>query len=112
MGFGPLFWMPQREWGDAFVMASLGCQVQLLERSPIVYELFGQAFSKGCLKQSMRRRRPWGECGSVSGDSLEWLKRQEPEFVDVVYLDPMFPSREKSALVKRKCSSSSGGRSG
>lgn len=87
---------------DAFVMASLGCQVQLLERSPIVYELLRSGIQQGLLEAEHETSEALGRMRLVSGDSLEWLKRQEPEFVDVVYLDPMFPSREKSALVKKE----------
>jgi 16S rRNA (guanine1516-N2)-methyltransferase len=37
-----------------------------------------------------------------AGDSLDWLQSSDPESVDVIYLDPMFPHRDKSALVKKE----------
>src|SRR5690606_42059266 len=37
-----------------------------------------------------------------SGNSLDWMNQAGPEAVDVVYLDPMFPHRDKSALVKKE----------
>jgi 16S rRNA (guanine1516-N2)-methyltransferase len=91
---------------DAFVLASLGCRVTLLERVPVIHAL---------LEDAMKRARQFG----VSEDStlLEILDRMHLDGADaldylnecaakkrpdVVYLDPMFPVRTKSAQVKKE----------
>jgi len=87
---------------DAFVLASLGCKVTLIERSPIVAAL---------LEDGLKRARgdeeigPWiGErLRLVYADAIEWMDTlEENDFPEVVYLDPMFPHRSKSALVKKE----------
>lgn len=91
---------------DAFVLASLGCQVQLLERNPVV-----RALLEDGLKRLYSAGQEDSELAEIAarmtleegGESaLEWLARQEPESLPVVYLDPMFPERGKSAKVKKE----------
>ncbi|WP_344958882.1 class I SAM-dependent methyltransferase [Zobellella aerophila] len=83
---------------DAFVLASLGCRVTLCERHPVVHAL---------LADGLRRAREDAEIGGWVGDRL-WLSPTPcglegiTEPVDVVYLDPMFPHKKKSALVKKE----------
>ena len=91
---------------DAFVLATLGCPVQMLERSPCVYALLqdglarAQAFSAYDdpeLKQIMARME------LLSADSHDFLLQiAEENRPDVIYLDPMFPSRQKTADVKKE----------
>lgn len=84
---------------DAFVLACLGCDIQLIERSPIVWAL---------LEDGLRRASEDPELAPVVG-RMQLRRGQaidhfsEPGFkIDVVYLDPMFPHREKSAQVKKE----------
>jgi len=84
---------------DAFVLASLGCQVTLLERSPIIGELLASAL----------REAKYSDIGDITSrmkliqaDSTAWLNEQESAVADVIYLDPMYPHREKSSLVKKE----------
>ncbi|MCG9697932.1 class I SAM-dependent methyltransferase [Shewanella sp. Isolate11] len=85
---------------DAFVLASLGCKVTLVERNPVVAAL---------LEDGLRRAYLDADIGSwmqqrmtlVHGSSLTTLA-ELGQLVDVVYLDPMYPHREKSALVKKE----------
>ena len=87
--------------GDAFVLASLGCQMQLHERSPIAYALLADGL--------LRARRYAAETGdSELGDILSRMTLShinsigEPiSDIDVVYVDPMFPERKKSAAVNK-----------
>ncbi|MCC5825604.1 class I SAM-dependent methyltransferase [Alkalimonas sp.] len=84
---------------DAFVLASLGAKLTLVERNPLVAAL---------LADGLRR-------ASEHPDLSDWLpERMQLHFapaqqalsqldtVEVVYLDPMFPERQKSALVKKE----------
>lgn len=84
---------------DAFVLASLGCEITLLERSPIIAELIGSALkeAQGTEIQDITARM---HLNSV--DACTWLSEQEGQVADVIYLDPMYPHRDKSALVKKE----------
>lgn len=87
---------------DAFVLASLGCRVTLLERSAVVAALLQDGLERAALDEEIG---PWvGErmvlCHS---DALSYMAALgEADFPDVVYLDPMFPHRRKSAQVKKE----------
>ncbi|WP_066964803.1 class I SAM-dependent methyltransferase [Microbulbifer sp. Q7] len=91
---------------DAFVLASLGCSVRMLERNPVVYAL---------LEDGVRRLREAAlsdpELASIAArlhlepavtSAASWLAAQGAESIPVIYLDPMFPSRDKSAKVKKE----------
>ena len=87
---------------DAFVLASLGCSVTLLERSTVVAALLEDG-----LMRAMRDAElgPWigQRMHLVHADALVWMAElAEADFPEVVYLDPMFPHRSKSALVKKE----------
>ena len=92
---------------DAFVLASLGCKVQMIERHPVVAAL---------LEDGIHRAKQDDEIGvwvsermtllhASSHDALERLQ-QDPKFVnpDVVYLDPMYPhpAKKKTAQIKKE----------
>jgi len=83
---------------DAFVLASLGCKVTLMERMPVVAAL---------LDDGLERARLNAEVGEIAqrmqlvhASSIENMTSAEQ--VDVVYLDPMYPHRDKSAAVKKE----------
>ena len=87
---------------DAFVLASLGCRVTVVERSAMVAAL---------LEDGLARAREDAEIGPwiderlqlVHAEAVSWMEALAQEaFPDVVYLDPMFPHRRKSALVKKE----------
>ncbi len=86
---------------DAFVLANLGCRVTMLERSPVVGAL---------LHDGLERASSDGEAADVIerlslqiGDARQVLAAgRQGVLADVVYLDPMFPQRDKSALVKKE----------
>lgn len=89
---------------DAFVLATLGCQVQLLERSPVVHALLADGLSRARsqaldpeLVQILARMT------LVETDSQEYLSHiDDDNRPDVIYLDPMFPERQKTADVKKE----------
>jgi len=85
---------------DAFVMAMLGAQVTLLERSKILAALVEDALLRGSesdLNEICQRMN------LINADAVEYLQQlDESQKPDVIYLDPMFPHRKKSALVKKE----------
>lgn len=88
---------------DAFVLANLGCYVTMIERNPVVSELLADGIARaensgdGELVEIIQRMKLLRE------DSISYLSQMvvNADHVDVVYLDPMFPSRSKSARVKK-----------
>lgn len=89
---------------DAFVLAGLGARVVMLERHAVVGAL---------LEDGLRRARQLAENASTAAaiermdlmlcDAADWLKARTPRHrPDVVYMDPMFPERGKSARVRKE----------
>ena len=84
---------------DAFVLASLRCNVTMIERSPVVAALLEDGLRRALEDRDVA---PIAEQMSLlKGNAIELMKASENKY-DVVYLDPMFPHREKSALVKKE----------
>lgn len=86
---------------DAFVLASLGCNVTLVERQQPIFALLTDGFRRAKNSDNL----PWFEQRmSLQHDSAQEAlsnAKQSGKAFDVVYLDPMFPHREKSAAVKK-----------
>lgn len=85
---------------DAFVLATLGCRVHMIERSKVIATLLEDGLRRA--EQDEKIGRLLKENLSLTcGDSREELTHLpfEPE---VIYLDPMFPHKGKSALVKKE----------
>ncbi|MGI9274426.1 MAG: class I SAM-dependent methyltransferase [Endozoicomonas sp.] len=87
---------------DAFVLASLGCNVTLLERSPVIAALLDDGIRRALSDSEVAEIA--SRMTLVNADSLKSMQAMaaENQSFDVVYLDPMFPHREKSALVKKE----------
>ncbi len=87
---------------DSYVLATAGARVAMFERQPIVAAL---------LADGLQRLRSSGDEQELAiaqrlslhqGDSLTCVAAlAEQEAPDVIYLDPMFPERGKSAKVKK-----------
>jgi 16S rRNA (guanine1516-N2)-methyltransferase len=84
---------------DSILLAAAGFRVKLYERDKIIAALLKDALIRATqvpeLKPIVERMELHEE------DSIVALS-QLTEAPDVIYLDPMFPSRQKSALVKKK----------
>jgi len=84
---------------DAFMLASLGCKVTLCERHPVVLALLDdglrRAGQRPALAPVIERMR------LLAGDAAAYLGSAAVDIPDVIMLDPMFPERGKSALVKK-----------
>lgn len=85
---------------DAFVLATLGCEVMLVERHPLVAEV---------LADGLRRAAEDAEVAPIAarmqllgGQAVRIMRDWSSPPPEVVYLDPMYPHRDKSALVKKE----------
>ncbi|WP_323901268.1 class I SAM-dependent methyltransferase [Aeromonas hydrophila] len=85
---------------DAFVLASLGCKVTMIERSPVVAALLQDGLARAAQDPEIG---PWvrERMQLRHGPAVETLLGLA-ERPDVIYLDPMFPHKQKSALVKKE----------
>lgn len=84
---------------DAFVLASLGCSVTLLERHPIMACLLQDAIIRG--QETAHVAEICQRMTLIQCDACDYLSATTIQ-ADAVYLDPMYPSRNKSALVKKE----------
>ena len=90
---------------DAFVLATLGCPVTLIERQPVIGELLADGLARAA--DDPETAPIVARMCLLRGDAIETLRAlaaagDEPARPQVIYLDPMFPERDKSALVKKE----------
>ena len=86
---------------DAFVLACLGCPLTLLERSPFVAALISDAIQRANGDAAFS---PLLERGFelININAIDFLSGLAPaDRPDVIYLDPMYPEKQKTALVKK-----------
>lgn len=94
---------------DAFILAALGCQVTLIERTPAVAALLADGLRRA--QQDAELAQWIGQrMNLVYGSALDLqsIQRRCALQADVVYLDPMFPHKKKSAAVKKEMKSFQG----
>lgn len=84
---------------DAFLLAAAGFRVALYERDRVIAALLYDALGRG--GQNPALAPILARMTFHFGDSVSALPTLTPP-PDVVLLDPMFPPRRKSALVKKK----------
>jgi 16S rRNA (guanine1516-N2)-methyltransferase len=86
---------------DSFIIASLGFEITLLERSPIIHALLEDGMQRAAQNPAVapiiRRMH------LIHTDAILWIQQQNTALrPNIIYLDPMFPERSKSALVKKE----------
>lgn len=104
---------------DSWALAAVGCRVTALERcvwlhemqiqalqrasKPVNTEITGNGGSHGAevdqaVQQTAARISP------LNTDAISWLLEQSGNITtaDVIYIDPMYPERKKSAAVKKE----------
>lgn len=84
---------------DSLLLAAAGFTVTLFECNPVIALLLADAVERARLDPELAEAA--SRMHVVEGDSATALCAFD-ESVDVVYLDPMFPGRTKSAAVKKK----------
>ena len=84
---------------DSLILAAAGFEVLMFERNPVIAALLKDAIRRA--KKNQILKEIVGKMKVVEGDSIELMPKLEEEF-DVIYLDPMFPEKQKSALTKKK----------
>ncbi len=89
---------------DSLLLAAAGFQVTLFEKDPVIAALLADSLERA--KDVPELSDIVGRMELIQGDSIaalramgDWVEEKRP---DVVLLDPMFPSRQKSGLIKKK----------
>lgn len=77
---------------DSFILACLGFEVTLLERSPIIHALVADGLKRAQQDPIVARLH------LLHVNAIEWLKTAT---ADLIFLDPMFPEKRKTALSKK-----------
>lgn len=85
---------------DAFVLATLGCDVTLIERQPIIAVLLADGLRRGLMDVEVAPIIQRMQL--IEGNAIELMQQWQQQIPQVIYLDPMFPHRDKSALVKKE----------
>ena len=84
---------------DSLLLAAAGFSVTMCEGDPVIAALLADGLRRAVDDPELSGIV--GRMSLVEGDSIEILPSLT-EAPDVVYLDPMFPARTKSAAVKKK----------
>ncbi len=86
---------------DAFTLATLGCAVTMLERSSILCSLIEDAIRRAANQPALDDIFQRGfQLRNV--DAIDYMQQMSSgDYPDVIYLDPMYPEKKKSAQVKK-----------
>jgi 16S rRNA (guanine1516-N2)-methyltransferase len=88
---------------DAFVLATLGCQVTLTERQPVIASLLNDALCRAHASGTAELKAITGRMSLVYSEAENYLNGiDQPYLPETIYMDPMYPHRDKSALVKKE----------
>lgn len=89
---------------DSFILATLGYHVIMLERSSIIHALLRDAIHRA--KNATETHTIVQKLHLIHTDGISWLSKLGHQNAlvppHVIYLDPMFPERKKSASSKKE----------
>lgn len=88
---------------DSFLLAAAGFTVRMFERDETIAALLEDGLTRASnnpMISSVAKRISLDHSDSLQ--YLESLAQSSEQAPDVIYLDPMFPARQKSAAVKKK----------
>ena len=81
---------------EGFLLAHLGCDVTLIERSKVIYTLLLDALNWASFDPDLKK--VVDRLSLYRSDAKEYLSRHSSW--DVIYIDPMFPDKKKNSLPK------------
>lgn len=84
---------------DGFILALAGFQVRMIERSAIVHALLQDGLQRAQRSNDLQLAQAASRIELLHGSSDALLPDMDD--ADIIYLDPMFPARRKSAKVKK-----------
>jgi 16S rRNA (guanine1516-N2)-methyltransferase len=80
---------------DTVLLTRLGCSLTLVERHPLIARILSDA-----VERFKMAKTDLPKIEVVHANSIHYLQQQHSS-PDVIYCDPMFPKRNKSAQVKK-----------
>ena len=84
---------------DSFLLAAAGYRVLLFEKDPVIYLLLEDALKRAVNDPAIHDIAARMNCMEADSKTALGSITEKP---DIVFLDPMFPARQKSGLVKKK----------
>lgn len=87
---------------DGFVLASLGAEVTMLERHPVVAALLNDGVRRAQQSVDPELATIALRLRVVNQDARTYLSAAQPSYFDAVYLDPMYPHSTKASLPKKE----------
>ena len=85
---------------DSFLLASFGCKVTMIERSPLLAALVRDALERGASSEELQQN-VLNNLTLLQGDAATLITKHD-EQADTIYLDPMYPHSRKSALNRQE----------
>ncbi|MCR4651304.1 MAG: class I SAM-dependent methyltransferase [Lachnospiraceae bacterium] len=87
---------------DSLLLAAAGYEVILCEYNPVIAALLDDTLIR--MRQDEDLRKTVSRMHLAEGNCIDILNSQEiiSRPPDIIYLDPMFPKRQKSGLIKKK----------
>lgn len=85
---------------DALILANLGSHVSLVEQSPVLAEMLKLAI-ESATDHDLFKQATINGFDLYHADASAFMNERVIPQCDVVYLDPMYPEKKKSALVKK-----------
>jgi len=85
---------------ESFVLACLGCEVSMCERSAILHSLLEDGLERANMEEKTKNIVST-KIHLLFEDSKEYLQNNSQKF-HTIYLDPMYPPRTRSALNKQE----------
>ncbi len=90
---------------DSFILASLGCEILMLERNPVVYELLCDGLARASKSASHDKvlSSIVNRLSLTKTDAHDYFAKLLPQCeFDVIYLDPMFALPSRAAKAKKE----------
>lgn len=84
--------------GDAFVLATLGADVRVLERHPVIAALVKDGLDRAKSAEEFQALK----IDLINQDAIRYMQTTRNPRPDIVYVDPMYPHRKKKSLVKKE----------
>ncbi len=85
---------------DSFILASKGAKVIMLEQNPLIFNITNNALQRAAKNSDIKYIVSNIHIYNI--EASEFLESYCDEPFDCIYLDPMFPKRNKNALVKKE----------
>ncbi len=82
---------------DSFVLATVGAEVTMLERNPIIHALLKDGLERANAAEWFRQLK----LTLLKSEASDYLKSLSIK-PDVIYFDPMYPDRKQTALAKKE----------